>query len=85
MPRRRHDLYGLFNIRIRLLNSGSGLSGVIRYLFYLDKIRKAVKYKGRLTRPSISIMFNAVGKAGWNLYFRLISPRIIKSPIISGL
>ena len=85
MPRRRHDSNGLFDIRIGLLNSGSGLSGAMRRLLSLDKIGEAVEYGGRLTRPSISIIFDAVRKVGWNLCFGLVSPRVIKGPIMFGL
>ena len=76
---------GLFGIRNGLLKIRSGLSGVIKRLLYLDKIGEAIEYGGRLIRPSISIVFGAVRKAGRNLCFRLISLGAIKGPIISGL
>ena len=85
MPKRRHDFCGLSGIRNGLLKIGSGSSGVMKRLLYLDKIGEAVEYGGRLIRPSISIIFGAVRKVGRNSCFRLVSLGVIKGLIISGL
>ena len=76
---------GLFDIRIGLLKTGSELSGVTKRLLYLARIGEAVEYGGRLIRPSISIIFDAVRKVDRSLCFGLVSLRVIKGPVIFGL